>query len=202
MTIPLKPEKLSVREKSGNRADKADELNLVPKFSANDEASRELLPACIYEADNPPDTPIPDIRVESFLEEVVDRNIKGTDGYYNVYKRHMTPLTGDTRTDKANLRRMMAQPLIRARLRYLRESEWELNKPNIQAIATEFENIIYDEDLRPADRITALNSLAKLVGLFEQKTQAPTGVTVTFNMQERPRIIDVSTSTNNDEEAK
>lgn len=195
MNIPIKPEKIAIREKTGGRVDKADKPSFAPTYTDENNDETKFLPTCIFDKETKPDIPIPDNRIENFLDEVVDKNIRSTAGYFDAFRRHVTPITGDRRTDKANLRRMLLQPRVKARLQFLREAEWELNKPNIQGIASEFEALIESEDLRPADKINALNSLSKLVGLFEVKQQATSsGVTVTFNMQEQPRIIDVTST--------
>ena len=80
-------------------------------------------------------------------------------------------------------------PVVRARLKFLRDAEWELNRPNIQSIAEEFERIIEDEDLMARDKINALNSLAKIAGVIEQKTEQSNqgAVSIVFNMAEKPK---------------
>ena len=80
-------------------------------------------------------------------------------------------------------------PVVRARLKFLRDAEWELNRPNIQSIAKEFERIIDDEDLMARDKINALNSLAKIAGVIEQKTEQSnqSAVSIVFNMAEKPK---------------
>jgi hypothetical protein len=74
-------------------------------------------------------------------------------------------------------------------LKFLRDAEWELNRPNIQSIAEEFERIIEDEDLMARDKINALNSLAKIAGVIEQKTEQSnqSAVSIVFNMAEKPK---------------
>ena len=87
------------------------------------------------------------------------------------------------------MRKLMMSPVVRARLKFLRDAEWELNRPNIQSIAKEFERIIDDEDLMARDKINALNSLAKIAGVIEQKSEQnnQSAVSIVFNMAEKPK---------------
>lgn len=197
MPMKIEREKLSIREKTGERI--ADEYTYAdayaPVYADAHAPARKAdgyLPACVREKDISPDIPIPDRRVEMFLDEIVERNICTTAGYYEVYKRHMTPISGRAEIDKANMRSMLMMQRVRERLNFLRDAEWELNKPNIQGIAREFERIIECDEIRASDKITALNSLAKIAGLLEQKQDTNKGhVTITFNMQESPKTIKV-----------
>lgn len=201
MPIKVKREKLSVREKTGERvADKDTYADRYAPAYADENApaikADEYLPACIREKDAQPEMPIPDKRVEMFLNEIVERNISTTAGYYDAFKKHMTPITGRAEIDKSNMRAMMMTSRVRERLKFLRDAEWELNRPNIQGLARQFQNLIEDEDIRASDKINALNSLAKIAGLLEQKQDSGKGhITVTFNMQESPKteqIIDIT----------
>ena len=154
-----------------------------------------IMPVCLNDDKALPDLPIPDVRIEKFLAEIVDQNISTTEDYYRAYKKYVIPVTGVSHIDKAAMRSVMMKPRIKARLSFLRDSEWELNRPNLMGITRRFEALIEDEDLRPADKINALNSLAKVAGLI---TKENTGggndsnrVTVVFNMQESPRMKNV-----------
>lgn len=201
MPTKIKREKLSVREKTGERvADKDTHTDVYAPTYADEHTpmrnADEYLPACIHDKDVSPEMPIPDRRVEMFLDEIVERNISTTRGYYDVYKKHMTPITGRAEIDKSNMRAMMMTSRVRERLKFLRDAEWELNRPNIQGLAQQFQNLIEDEDIRASDKINALNSLAKIAGVLEQKQDSGKGnIVVTFNMQEAPRLeqaIDVT----------
>lgn len=201
MPIKVKREKLSVREKTGERvADKDTYADRYAPAYADENApaikADEYLPVCIKEKDVAPEIPIPDRRVEMFLDEIVERNITTTTGYYDAFKKHMTPITGRAEIDKSNMRTMMMSSRVRERLKFLRDAEWELNRPNIQGIARQFESLIDNEDIKPSDKINALNSLAKIAGLLEQKQDSGKGhITVTFNMQESPKteqVIDIT----------
>ena len=147
------------------------------------------LPTCV-DADASPELPIQDKRIENFLDAIVENNCTSTDAYFSMYKKWMTPLSGKASDDKAMMRRLMMKPLVRARLKFLRDAEWELNRPNIQGIARKFECLIDDEDLRPADKINALNSLAKIAGVLGESGVKDTTphVTLTFNMSEKPIV--------------
>jgi hypothetical protein len=200
MPINVKREKLSVREKTGERvADKDTYADRYAPAYADEHTpaiNDEYLPTCIKEKDVAPEIPIPDKRVEMFLNEIVERNISNTAGYYDAFKKHITPITGCAEIDKSNMRTMMMSSRVRERLKFLRDAEWELNRPNIQGIARQFEYLIESEDIKASDKITALNSLAKIAGLLEQKQDSGKGhITVTFNMQEMPKmeqVIDVT----------
>lgn len=151
-----------------------------------------IMPICLNDDKALPETPIPDVRIEKFLMEVVDQNISTTEDYYRAYKKYVIPCTGVAHIDKSAMRAMMMKGRVRERLKFLRDSEWELNRPTLLGITKRFEALINEEELRPADKITALNSLAKVAGLITKENDDGGGnnrVTVTFNMQERPREL-------------
>ena len=129
MPMRLKREKLSVREKTGERVADNDTYADVyaPVYADAHTPMRnadEYLPVCLKEKDVQPDVPIPDKRVEMFLDEIVEKNICTTAGYYSTYKKHMTPLSGRVEIDKANMRSMMMMQRVRERLNFLRDAEW------------------------------------------------------------------------------
>ena len=188
--LDITPTKLSMREKTGERTDGYND-KYAPTYPdepvCNDEPV--CVPACVYDKDHSPMNPIPDKRIEMFLDDIVESNARRTDDYYKLFKKHLTPITGRREIDKANMRTLMMSPVVRARLKFLRDAEWELNRPNIQSIAEEFERIIEDEDLMARDKINALNSLAKIAGVIEQKTEQSNqgAVSIVFNMAEKPK---------------
>lgn len=192
--LDITPTRLSMREKTGERtdgyADKYAPTYTDEPIHADMMAHADVcVPACVYDKDHVPTNPIPDKRVEMFLDDIVESNARCTDDYYQLFKKHLTPITGRRDIDKANMRKLMMSPVVRARLKFLRDAEWELNRPNIQTIAKEFERIIDNEDLMARDKINALNSLAKIAGVIEQKTEQSNqgAVSIVFNMAEKPK---------------
>ena len=191
--LNISPTSVSMREKTGERTDGyADDY--APMYTDNgiDEDNHEsvCVPMCVYNKDLSPENPIPDKRVEMFLDAIVECNAHRTDDYYQLFNKHLTPITGRKEIDKSNMRKLMMAPAVRARLKFLRDAEWELNRPNIQSIAQQFEEIIDSEDLMPRDKIAALNSLAKITGVIEQKQDSTSqgAVSITFNMAEKPKL--------------
>jgi hypothetical protein len=190
-TLDITPTKLSMREKTGERTDGYDD-RYAPVYTDESSHTDEsvCVPACVYDKDLLPENPIPDKRIEMFLDAIVECNAHRTDDYYQLFKKHLTPITGRKEIDKANMRKLMMAPAVRARLKFLRDAEWELNRPSIQGIAQQFEAIIDNEDMMPRDKIAALNSLAKIAGVIEQKTEGVSqgAISVTFNMAEKPKM--------------
>ena len=186
--LDITPTKLSMREKTGERTDGCTD-KYAPKYIDDYNDESVCVPACVYDKDHSPMNPIPDKRIEMFLDDIVESNARCTDDYYQLFKKHLTPITGRREIDKANMRKLMMAPAVKARLKFLRDAEWELNRPNIQSIAKEFERIIDDEDLMARDKINALNSLAKIAGVIEQKSEQnnQSAVSIVFNMAEKPK---------------
>ena len=188
--IDITPTKLSMREKTGERTDGYTDRYAPAYIDESEHTDRyACVPMCVYDKDLLPENPIPDKRIEMFLDAIVECNAHRTDDYYNLFKKYLTPITGRKEIDKSNMRKLMMAPAVRARLKFLRDAEWELNRPNIQSIAHQFEEIIDNEDLMPRDKITALNSIAKIAGVIEQKTEGVSqgAISVTFNMAEKPK---------------
>lgn len=186
--LNITPTMVSMREKTGERTDGYND-EYAPVYIDKDNDEPICVPACVYNKDLSPENPIPDKRIEMFLDAIVECNAHRTDDYYQLFKKHLTPITGRREIDKANMRKLMMAPAVRARLKFLRDAEWELNRPNIQSIVQQFEEIIDNEDLMPRDKITALNSLAKITGVIEQKQEGASqgAVSITFNMAEKPK---------------
>jgi len=195
MSFTVEEESIVRREITGELV--TGDTDTVAELICNSDSA--IMPICLNDDKATPETPIPDVRIEKYLSEVVDQNISTTEDYYRAYKKYVVPITGVSHIDKAAMRAMMMKPRVKARLKFLRNSEWELNRPTILGITKRFEALIEDEDLRPADKINALNSLAKVAGLITKEGTANGGennrVTVVFNMQESPRemknIVDV-----------
>lgn len=154
----------------------------------------EHLPACLDDKDADPTLPIDDKRVETFLEWIVDSDAHTTEEYYMAYREYMTPITGVRHIDINNMRRMMMKQRVRARLKFLRASEWEINKPTIIGVSKRLDSIINEEQNKPADVISAINTLVKVANIGDANADAHSGgkITVVFNMQEKPKdmIID------------
>lgn len=188
--IDITPTRLCMREKTGERTDGYTD-KFAPTYTDESAHNDEpvCVPMCVYDKDLLPENPIPDKRIEMFLDAIVECNAHRTEDYYQLFKKHLTPITGRREIDKSNMRKLMMSPAVKARLKFLRDAEWELNRPNIQSIAQQFEAIIDNEDLMPRDKITALNSLAKIAGVIEQKTEGASqgAISVTFNMAEKPK---------------
>ena len=164
--------------------------NTGEKVTDADKITPEALPTCVNEKDADPAIPIDDKRIENFLSAIVDEDVHSTDGYYRLYKQAMTPITGVRTIDMSNMRSLMMKSRVRERLKFLRASEWELNRPTITNIARRLENIAANEETRPSDAINALNSLVKLANLAETPERATMGkINVVFNMQERPKDV-------------
>lgn len=139
-----------------------------------------------------PDVPIADNLVESFLVSIAENAVTGTDRLFVEYRRNNFPADAPEAILKSRMRQLLAKPRVRERLQYLRNLEWELNRPDILSISKRFEELIEDE-IRPSDKILALNSLAKLVGLLGQK-EAPkqAQVAIIFNSQEQPKDVTIT----------
>lgn len=190
--LDITPTKLCMREKTGERTDGNIDKYAPTYIDAhiNDDNDESVcVPMCVYNKDLMPDNPIPDKRIEMFLDAIVENDAHSTSDYYELFKKHLTPITGRKEIDKANMRKLMMAPAVRARLKFLRDAEWELNRPHLQTISREFERLIDNEDLTPRDKIAALNSLAKVAGVIENNSsQQTTGqVSITFNMAEKPK---------------
>ena len=135
-----------------------------------------------------PDKPLPDLRVERFLMEIAENAVTGTEKIFNVYKKCGFPVDMPIPAARNEMRKLLNTPAVKERLKYLKQSEWELNRPDIINISRQFEDMLSGsyEDLTPSDRIKALNSLAKLVGLLDrtEEVNQSTQVAVVFNGSE------------------
>lgn len=136
-----------------------------------------------------PDEPINDARIEDFLAMVVEDAVNSTDEFYYRYRQCKFPGDAPERILKSRMRCLLMKPRVRERLKFLRDAEWELNQPTLLGISKEFKDLIDQSELRPADKINALNSLAKLTGLFDgDKSKRQTQVAIVFNSQETPKV--------------
>lgn len=111
----------------------------------------DCLPSCLDDKDADPAIPIADKRVEDFLNWIIDADAHTTEEYYTAYREYMTPITGIRHIDINNMRRMMMKQRIRERIKFLRAAEWEINKPTIIGVTKRLENIINQEENKPAD---------------------------------------------------
>ena len=190
--LDITPTSLCMREKTGERTDGYTDRYApayTDDYNNDDNDESVCVPMCAYNKDLMPDNPIPDKRIEMFLDAIVENDAHSTADYYELFKKHLTPITGRKEIDKSNMRKLMMAPAVRARLKFLRDAEWELNRPHLQTIAREFERLIDDEGLMPRDKINALNSLAKVAGVIENNSSQQTSgqVSITFNMAEKPK---------------
>lgn len=168
-----------------------DGNQIVPTIPHAD-ADKESHAPIKLDADVSPDTPIPDMKIENFLMQIVEQGITGTDNLFRVYCTCKFDTDKPIPIARNDMRTLLSTPRVRERLKYLRESEWELNRPNILQISRKFEELIDDEELKPNDKINALNSLAKLVGLFEKnEVDKSAKVAIIFNSQEMPPEVTI-----------
>lgn len=151
----------------------------------------DCLPACLDDKDADPAIPIADKRVEDFLNWIIDADAHTTEECYTAYREYMTPITGIRHIDINNMRRMMMKQRIRERIKFLRAAEWEINKPTIIGVTKRLENIINQEENKPADVVNAINTLVKVANIGDANADAHTGgkITVVFNMQEKPKDV-------------
>lgn len=183
MAIPI-PKKRDVH--TGEYID-PDATNLAPV-----KADADVNISLLDDSTTAPDVPIADNQVEAFLVSIAENAITGTDRLFVEYRRSSFPQDAPEAILKSRMRQILAKPRVRERLQYLRNLEWELNRPDILSISKRFEELI-DDEIRPTDKILALNSLAKLVGLLGQK-EAPKQpqVAIIFNSQEQPKDVTIT----------
>lgn len=136
-----------------------------------------------------PDMPIANMKVETFLCNIAEQSLHGMPALVDAYKRCGFNVDKPPALVRNDIRRLLFNKRIKERLAYLKECEWEINKPDLSSICKEFENILNEEELAMNSRITALNSLAKLAGLLENNQhKSDTKVAVIFNTSEKPPI--------------
>jgi hypothetical protein len=143
---------------------------------------------CIKE-NEAPDMPIANMKIESFLCNIAENSLHGMPALIEAYKRCGFNVDKPSALVRNDIRHLLFNKRIKERLAYLKECEWEINKPDLSSICKEFEDILNDEELAMNSRITALNSLAKLAGLLENNQhKSDTKVAVIFNTSEKPPI--------------
>jgi len=136
-----------------------------------------------------PATAIADNRIEDFLSLIVEDAVNSTSDLYYRYRQCGFPGDAPERILKNEMRSLLMKPRVKDRLKYLREAEWELNQPTMLGICKKFEEIINEEELRPQDKIAALNSLAKIAGLFEgDRNRSSSQIAIIFNSKESPQV--------------
>lgn len=143
---------------------------------------------CVKE-NEAPDMPIANMKVETFLCTIAEESLHGMPALISAYKKCGFNVDKPPALVRNDIRRLLFNKRIKERLAYLKECEWEINKPDLSSICKEFENILNEEELAMNSRITALNSLAKLAGLLEtNQHKSDTKVAVIFNTSEKPPI--------------
>lgn len=149
----------------------------------------DIKPFQTLDANSDPDIPVNDIRVESFLEKIVLDNLTDSNSIYDAFRRCGFSLSGNRSIDYASMRYLLHLTRVKSRLAFLRQSELELNSPNTLSLIQKFNSLIETEDLKPADKINALNSLAKVAGLLD-RTEKPQSnkIAIYFNSEEGPKI--------------
>ena len=135
-----------------------------------------------------PFTPIQDQRIERFLMRIVEGGITKTDHMYSIYKKAEFPLTGIDLQDKGTMRILLSKKRVKDRWNYLKESEWDIRKPTKLSLQIEYERIIDDPEVKPSDKLKALDGLTKLLGLADANELANNSTTVIFNSIDKPRI--------------
>ncbi len=145
-----------------------------------------------------PFVPLADLRVERFLMLMVENHINKPAEMYRAYKEAGFDLSGIEMQDKSSMRFLLAKKRVRERWSYLKQSEWELSKPSKTAIKAKYDAIIDDPDIKPSDKLKAIDGLLKLLGDLEGNNVKSANTTVIFNASDKPRkakinehIIDV-----------
>lgn len=134
--------------------------------------------------------PIPDVRVENFMMDIVENGLIGVDALYCAYKKCNFVMEGTSTYDKNQMRVLLRHPRVKARLKFLKDCEFELTRVDARYISTKLKDIVEDDEVRVADRLTAINSLAKVSGVDGSVQQNQTsGVSIIFNCMETPKEI-------------
>ena len=136
-----------------------------------------------------PSVEINDNRIESFLCMIVENSLHGMTSMVEAYKNSGFNIDKPMPVIKNDIRKLLSHKRVKDRLAYMRDCEWDINRPDMSLICKKLNDIIEDEDLAVNAKITAINSLAKLAGMFEQNQhKSDTKVAVIFNTQEKPPI--------------
>ncbi len=149
-------------------------------------------PMVLADEEADPHVPLADMRIERFLLEVVENGLNKPHQLLQAYIDAGFVTTGISYQDKNSMRFMMDKKRVRERLKYLRRLEWELQKPSRINIKNEYDKIIDDHEIKPSDKLRALEGLTKLLDgdeVGEQKTKTET--TVIFNAVDKPRAKEV-----------
>lgn len=156
---------------------------LIAKAQSPFQLEDETAEACV---------PMADARIERFLMAVVEEGLNRPADMLKAYRDAGFTQTGVDFQDKNSMRVLLDKKRVSERWRYLRRSEWEIQRPSKIDIKRRYEEILDDEDTRPTDRLKALDGMLKLMGDVDEaagKTKAET--TVIFNAIERPRMKEV-----------
>lgn len=187
----IKPTKITMNTCSdkGNDEDKRvyDDKNMPTDVCTGVLDVKDAL-MCVKENESP-DMPVANMKIESFLCTIAEQSLHGMPALIAAYKQCGFNVDKPPALVRNDIRRLLFNKRIKERLAYLKECEWEINKPDLSSICKEFENILNEEELAMNSRITALNSLAKLAGLLENNQhKSDTKVAVIFNTSEKPPI--------------
>lgn len=139
--------------------------------------------------DDSPAVAINDTRIENFICMITEDSLHGMAAMVDAYKKCGFDIDRPMPLLKNDIRKLLSHKRVKERLNYMRECEWEINKPDMSLICKNLNDIIEDGDIAVNAKITAINSLAKLAGMFEQNQhRSDTKVAVIFNTQEKPPI--------------
>ena len=152
----------------------------------------DAFPMIDEEAD--PFVPLADLRVEKLLMELVEHHVNKPEVMYRHYQQAGFELSGIHSQDKSSMRFLLGKKRVRERWAYLKQSEWELSKPSKTDIKAKYDEILDDEDTRPADKLKALDGLLKLLGDLENNVKSA-NTTVIFNAADKPRKATVTNKT-------
>jgi len=151
-------------------------------------AKQSILDMVDIDTNGTPDMPVADERIETLLEYIIDENITKSVNMYNKYRTCGFPLVGHHITDINNFRVLMRTTRVRERLKFLRESEFELNAPTTQKLSTILEMVMDDDESQARDKIAAVNTAAKVLGIAKPAGSDSSARTIiNFNSSEKPK---------------
>ena len=186
------------RDPYGNKIEPKQEDMNNDKDARTDKPMNPRVPVCIDSIiakfdDNEPSVAINDNRVETFLCTIAEESLHGMSAMMDAYKQAGFNVDKPVPVIKNDIRRLLSHKRVRDRLKYMKECEWDINKPDISLICKKLNDIIDDDELAVNAKITAINSLAKLAGMFEQNQhKSDTKVAIVFNTQEKPPDVEIT----------
>jgi len=193
--------KLTKRDPYGNKVEPKAETTMDAHndtITHDDTPMNPRVPVCIDSIiakinDDEPSVAIQDNRIETFLCSIAEGSLHGMAAMMNAYKQAGFNVDKPIPVVKNDIRRLLSHKRVRDRLKYMRDCEWDINKPDISLICKKLNEIIDDEELAVNAKITAINSLAKLAGMFEQNQhKSDTKVAIVFNTQEKPPDVEIT----------